>query len=137
MDIEHHRNEQIETQILFENNISPYRSKPSSVACSSSLRCYIETFQQCFQLIRFMIDCFSVQKSEQKFVRLKKRNFLQNIATKTLQDQTISTIFCYEQIEKSIKILKIVSQTKSENHFESVGLGKSSIVCEYVFVSDL
>ena len=83
----------------------------------------LATFERCFQPIIFMIDCFIVKKSDQEFVRLKKLNFLENIASKTLQDQTISTIFCYEVLESSIKILKIEWKTKSDNLFESVGLG--------------
>ena len=73
--------------------------------------------------IRFIICGFIAKKSEQEFVRLKKLNLLENIATKTLQDSTILKFFFAEDIISSAKIAKIESEQKSDIHLESVGLG--------------
>ena len=59
-------------------------------------------------------------------MRLKKLNLLEKIDTKTLEDSTIRKIFFSDEILSSVKNLKIESERRFDNHFESVGLGKQT-----------
>ena len=50
------------------------------------------------------------------------------VDTKTLEDSTIEKNFFPEEIVSSVKILKIESERKSDNHLESVGLGNYILI---------
>ena len=60
-------------------------------------------------------------------MRLKKLNFLENIDTKTLEDSTIWKIFFSKEIISSVENLKIESEQRFDNQFESVGLGNYNL----------